>query len=248
MKNIYNSFCVKFVVLVVAIMSFSHQSVIAQGIIIYQKDGTSVRYSYNQLDRIETYLTEEDEPVVAYSVAVDLGLPSGTMWASYNVGATKPQEYGGFYAWGETIEKERYDWDNYDWKKLTSDITGMEHDVAAVKWGGKWHMPTYDQAHELLKYCTWGIATLEGVTCASLTGPNGKIIYFPLTGYKYTSWYDEEGFMGVYWTGTIMETGDSGVMAWDYGFSGDDSFGMPFFAAGNYGKPVRAVIDADAIK
>ena len=84
--------------------------------------------------------------------AIDLGLPSGTKWASCNVGATKPEEYGGYYSWGETEEKETYDWSTYihcdgsssTCHDLGSDISGTEYDVAHVKWGGKWCMPTLD--------------------------------------------------------------------------------------------------------
>lgn len=243
MKTIYTS------IVITLILTLSSINVQAQGIIVYQKDGTAVKYPYDKLDRIETYITDEAEPTVDYSVAVDLGLPSGTLWASYNIGATQPEEYGGFYAWGETIEKEEYNWDNYDWQNLTEDIIGTSHDVATTKWGGRWHMPSYDQAHELLEYCTWGIETINDVTCASLTGPNGNVVYFPITGYKYTKWWDDEGTVGCYWTGTVQSNNSSGVLAWDYGFEndyGDPWFGMPYFVAGNYGKPVRAVLDSSS--
>lgn len=85
--------------------------------------------------------------------AVDLGLPSGTKWASCNVGATKPEEPGGYYAWGETEEKDYYAPSTYIhcdgaynplFYDLGSDISGTEYDVAHVKWGGKWCMPTWD--------------------------------------------------------------------------------------------------------
>ncbi|MBQ2195316.1 MAG: hypothetical protein II407_00065, partial [Prevotella sp.] len=103
--------------------------------------------------------------------AVDLGLPSGTKWASFNVGATKPEEYGGYYAWGETEEKERYDWDTYihcdgasnTCHDLGSDISGTQYDIAHVKWGGNWCMPTYEDFEELNDNCTSEWTTLNGV-------------------------------------------------------------------------------------
>ena len=83
-------------------------------------------------------------------VAVDLGLPSGTKWANMNVGATKPEEFGGCYAWGEAKEKSANNWANYvhcdgtekTCHNLGEDISGTKYDVAHVKWGGDWKMPT----------------------------------------------------------------------------------------------------------
>ena len=91
--------------------------------------------------------------------AIDLGLPSGTKWASCNVGATKPEAYGCYFAWGETTEKEALDWATYihcDGSKdichdLGESISGTEYDVANMKWGGNWQMPTLEQLEELLK-------------------------------------------------------------------------------------------------
>ena len=81
---------------------------------------------------------------IALCEAVDLGLPSGTKWASCNLGATKPEECGGYYAWGETDEKDVYTEDTYKYYQngsyvsLGSDISGTEYDVAHLKWGGNW--------------------------------------------------------------------------------------------------------------
>ena len=97
---------------------------------------------------------------------VDLGLPSGLKWATCNVGATAPEEYGNYYAWGENTPKDNYDWDTY---KLTTDggttftkyngtdgktTLDPEDDAAAVNWGGKWRMPTDDEWTELRENCT----------------------------------------------------------------------------------------------
>ena len=96
---------------------------------------------------------------------VDLGLPSGTKWATCNVGASKPQDYGNYYAWGETSTKETYKWSTYkygtydddgDYSKLTKYNTSdskttldLSDDAAHVNWGGKWRMPTFEQLSEL---------------------------------------------------------------------------------------------------
>ena len=93
------------------------------------------------------------ELVGAIADAVDLGLPSGTLWASWNVGATAPEESGGYYAWGETEEKTSYTEDTYKYYDQTTqeyinigeEISGTEYDVAHVMWGDGWRMPTEAQ-------------------------------------------------------------------------------------------------------
>ena len=124
--------------------------------------------------------------------AIDLGLPSGTKWASCNVGATKPEEYGGYYAWGETEEKETYDWENYIYcngtyktcHNIGSDISGTKYDVAHMKWGGEWRMPTLVQYKELLDNCIKEWTTLNGVKGYKFTSKiNGNNIFFPAGGY-----------------------------------------------------------------
>jgi hypothetical protein len=102
---------------------------------------------------------------------VDLGLPSGTLWATCNVGATKPEEYGDYFAWGEKMKKDDYGWGNYkygadeyngNYSKLTkynqSDsktTLDISDDAAYVNWGDKWRMPTYEQQKEICNECYW---------------------------------------------------------------------------------------------
>lgn len=104
---------------------------------------------------------------------VDLGLPSGTKWATCNVGANNPQEYGNYYAWGEVTPKDVYDWGTYKYgsldeiKKYIESSSGkngfadsktvleLEDDAAHVNWGGKWRMPTREQQDELCEQCYW---------------------------------------------------------------------------------------------
>ena len=128
--------------------------------------------------------------------AIDLGLPSGTKWASCNVGATKPEEYGGYYAWGETEEKGYYDMYTYmyyegsydeegQWVDIGSDISGTEYDVAHVKWGGNWCMPTFDDIKELRENCTYEWTTLNGEEGGKFTSNiNGNSIFLPAAGFR----------------------------------------------------------------
>jgi hypothetical protein len=94
--------------------------------------------------------------------SIDLGLPSGTKWACCNIGASNPEESGGFYAWGETTNKNDFSWATYihcdgsydTCHDLGADIAGMSYDVAHEKWGDKWQMPSSEQINELIKNCT----------------------------------------------------------------------------------------------
>ncbi|MBO4464172.1 MAG: fibronectin type III domain-containing protein [Prevotella sp.] len=141
---------------------------------------------------------------------VDLGLPSGTKWATMNVGASKPEEYGDYYAWGETTTKTSYTLDNYYWKGLTKEdlvargvvnknsgndyILTASYDVATVKWGSTWRMPTGSEISELEKNVDVTSSKQNGVNGFLLTSRiNGKSIFLPASG----SW-DENGFKNNY--------------------------------------------------
>lgn len=152
---------------------------------------------------------DENQPSAEAGEAIDLGLPSGTKWANCNVGATKPEEYGGYYAWGETEEKDTYTWDTYihcngsmdSCHDLGADISGTQYDVAHVKWGGNWCMPTLEEIKELRDNCTHEWTTLNGVNGRKFTSKiNGKSIFFPAAGKR---WYglDDAG-EGSYWSST----------------------------------------------
>ena len=141
---------------------------------------------------------------------VDLGLPSKTLWAKSNVGASVPEEYGNFYAWGETTTKTSFTWKTYSLcggtettpYDIGSSIVGTSYDVATAVMGDDWCMPTLDQFNELVKECTFDLRSLNGVTGYKITGPNGNYIFMPLCGYKYDSSYNYNTTRGYYWSGT----------------------------------------------
>ena len=155
---------------------------------------------------------------------VDLGLPSGIKWAAYNVGATKPEEYGGYYAWGETEEKENYDWSTYKWcngsdETLTKyckntsygtvdnkTVLDLEDDVAHVKWGGSWRMPTKAEQDELCNKCSWQWTTLNDVYGYRVTGPNGNSIFLPAAGYRSGTGVGGRGDSGYYWSSSLYSS------------------------------------------
>ena len=141
--------------------------------------------------------------------AIDLGLPSGTKWACCNVGATKPEDYGGYYAWGETETKSTYSWSTYIHCDLTirschnigKDISGTKYDVAHVKWGGSWVMPSVEQLRELLDNCTYECTDLNGVEGGKFTSKtNGASIFLPAADFRSNDYILPSG--GSYWSST----------------------------------------------
>lgn len=147
---------------------------------------------------------------------IDLGLPSGTKWACCNVGAEKPEDCGGYYAWGEIEEKDYYYWSNYihcdgSWEKcyyLGEDIAGTMYDVAQVKWGESWAMPSSEQQNELLKNSISQWTTINGVDGQIFTGPSGKTIFLPSAGIRWndvTNSFYNPGNYGNYWSSQSLE-------------------------------------------
>ena len=140
----------------------------------------------------------DDGTIVQYETtkSVDLGLPSGTIWAGWNIGANSPLEVGSYYAWGETEEKEEYDWntyfdiesiqttifgeyDNPKFKKYhvngVMSIIGTDQDVSHIKWGEPWQMPSKKQLEELMNCCKVSTVILPNkIWVVIFTGPNGK--------------------------------------------------------------------------
>ena len=115
---------------------------------------------------------------------VDLGLPSGLKWATCNVGASSPEDYGDYYAWGELSTKEEYTESNCStYKEHIGNISGNpQYDVARKKWGGSWRMPTRAEFKELIDNCTWEWTTKGGHNGYKVTGPSGNSIFLPAAG------------------------------------------------------------------
>ena len=186
--------------------------------------------------------------------AVDLGL--SVKWATCNVGANSPEEFGDYYAWGETEEKTDYSWFTYKWCNgsidcmtkycIDSDYGEVDHkttldlsdDVAHVEWGGKWRMPTLDEIEELRDECSWEWTTVNGVVGYKVTGPNGNSIFLPAAGYRNGTEVYRRGSRGYYWSGTLYE--DSSYFAYYLYFYGG---GHDWDGSDRYGghtvRPVR---------
>ena len=155
---------------------------------------------------------------------VDLGLPSGTLWATCNVGASKPEEYGDYFAWGETEPKTNYSWETYKYCKGTNNTmtkyctrssygtvdnkTELEpsDDAATVNWGSEWQMPSSEQCAELSNYryttTTW--TTLNGVEGARITSKsNGNSIFLPAAGFRSETRLRYAGDSGEFWSRSV---------------------------------------------
>jgi len=177
---------------------------------VKMKDGTSHEFKVEDVSEV-TFGSSEINPSYPVAEAIDLGLPSGTLWASWNVGASKPEESGGYYAWGETEEKDYYDWSTYTHYDESSsicyhigdDIAGTEYDVAHVKWGGSWRIPTRAQQDELRANCTRKWTQQNGVNGIQVIGPNGNSIFLPAAGYRMYDGLYNERVHGNYWSSSL---------------------------------------------
>ena len=155
---------------------------------------------------------------------VDLGLPSGLKWATCNVGATTPEGYGNFYAWGETTTKTSYDQSNsVTYGQQISDFSGnATYDAARANWGSTWRMPTKAEAEELRDNCTWTWTSQNGVNGMRVTGPNGNSIFLPAAGYCPGSSRNDVGEYGNYWGSTPYESDTRGAYSLFFGSGGHD--------------------------
>lgn len=190
---------------------------------------------------------------------VDLGLPSGTLWATCNVGASTPEAYGNHYAWGETQPKEVYGWSTYkyangNWDKLTkyNQYTDLgnngyidtltvllpEDDVATTIWGSEWKMPSKEQWQELLTNTDNEWIEQEGVFGRLFTATNGKSIFLPAAGLYREDSHDGIGSDGFYMSSSIATISRYASL---YHFTSNSSNNPVFERANGYSvRPVRS--------
>ena len=155
---------------------------------------------------------------------VDLGLPSGTLWATCNLGANSPEQYGDYFAWGETAPKEVYTWTTYKWcngtnntltKYCTNSSCGYNgfvdnktelepSDDAACAYYPDGCMPSVEQIQELCDCCTWQWTEMNGVNGQLVTGPNGATMFLPAAGHRYDNQLKHVGSSCYYWSRTIF--------------------------------------------
>ena len=163
----------------------------------------------------------EPDGIIGGHEYVDLGLPSGTLWATYNVGASSPYEKGQYFAWGEVEPREDFSWESYEFfegydvdpnngewavlENIGTDICGTEYDAVRHQWGNGWRLPNAQERYELCMLCwTNGSSVENGVRGIRLHGPNEHSIFLPICGFGL--WYGEpdpfHNTSAAYWTGS----------------------------------------------
>ena len=192
---------------------------------------------------------------------VDLGLPSGTLWATCNIGANAPEGYGDYIAWGETQPKDTYNWSTYQycnggdgWNTLTKYCNDSnfgyngftdnqttllpEDDAATANWGSDWRMPTKEEWEELYNNTTMTWTMQNGVSGRLFTASNGNSLFLPAAGYRSDSYLDNAGSDGYYWSSSLY-TDYPSYNAWEFYFRSGSY--LMIDVNRNLGRSVRAV-------
>lgn len=217
------------IVISVGLLSLA-SSVVSTTMNVISKDGTVTSFDVNDVDEVS--FEEEPESVVSNVVDghtyVDLGLPSGLKWATYNIGAESIDQYGVYFAWGETAPKSNYSFSSYkhcegDYNNMTKYCTDSDYgvvdnksvleaedDAATVNWGASWRMPTNKEWNELINGCTW--TWTKGYEDGNIVGrigtskKNGNTIFLPAAGYKENGDKIDYEYGGNYWSSSLYNS------------------------------------------
>ena len=204
------------------------QTAWAQKVVLYMEGNQTFECYVSQVDSIKFEEGELTHGITDGHEWVDLGLPSGTLWATCNVGANSPEEYGSYFAWGETMQKSNYYWSTYKYCRGTEDTmtkycTSSQYgtygtideiselqpmdDAATVNWSSNWQMPSRTQQMELYKECNWTWTTRNGVNgCLFESKINNMSIFLPAGGYCYDLATSYIGSRGYYWSRELRKT------------------------------------------
>ena len=221
----------------------SNQTEVTNGTI--SAEGYDGTFSIPTAAYTNAFLTDASMTLTATSTShtyVDLGLPSGLLWATCNVGADNPEEYGDYFAWGETTTKSTYDWSTYQYcnggdgyntltkycnkseygyNGFTDNLTTLEpsDDAATANWGSGWRMPTSAEFEELYNNTTVTWTQLGGVNGRLFTAANGNSLFLPAAGYCGGSSLHHAGSYGNYWSSSLGT--DYPYNAWSFSFDSD---------------------------
>ena len=226
----------------------------ANGNLIYHGENMSSNFSFEfDMDCME--IGGDDHEYI------DLGLPSGLLWATCNVGANVPDQYGDYFAWGETQPKDVYNWSTYQYcngdcnqltkycsrfgygyNGFTDNLTILlpEDDAATANWGNEWRMPTKEEWQELYQNTTVTWTQQNGVNGHLFTASNGNSLFLPAAGSRSDSSLYSAGSYGYYWSSSLDT--DYPYIAWSFDFYSDD-YGMYYYDR-DIGSSVRAVRSA----
>ncbi len=197
----------------------------AQTYNVHTKNGEVIKFNSSEISYVDFSASGMAVPLDAE--AVDLGLPSGTLWANMNVGATSPEDYGDYFAWGETTPKSEYNWSTYKWCNGSDDtltkyctksdygyngftdtktVLDAEDDAARANWGGEWRMPTKADFQELIDNTTSVWRTQNGVYGRKFTSKkNNNSIFLPAAGNRWNGMLKNAGSYGYYWSSSLYE-------------------------------------------
>lgn len=185
------------------VAAFVAITISAQTVNVHFKNGQTVRFNSSNVDHVD-FSAKAPDPTVSAGAVIDLGL--SVYWCSCNVGAEAPEEYGDYFAWGETKPKSNYTQGTYSYYDtntqqyidIGNSIGGSEYDAATVNLGGDWRMPTYEEMNELIDMCNWEWSQINGNNGYVVTGPNGNSIFLPAAGYYVGSLLNPNKWLG-YW-------------------------------------------------
>ena len=187
---------------------------------------------------------------------VDLGLSSGTLWATCNVGSISPAGYGDYFAWAEIKTKSSYNAENCttidlcyvdgikgnvqsDTVRAKYRIIGVpSRDAATFNWGSNWELPTAADFTELNKECTWTVKTIDGHKGYLITGPNKNTLFLPMAGYMDSKYKSQVGAYGSYWTGEYWDNYKTATM---FSFTASSHNGVIWGKREN-GRTIRPVV------
>ena len=218
----------KYILFIISILMLSVLAMAQKTLYVHTIDGGKVEFLVSDV----AYIDFEDEiPSIDANghEQVDLGLPSGTLWATMNVGADTPEDYGDYFAWGEITTKLIFSSASYTNVSNISPLP-LKNDVANVIWGGDWRMPTKEEQDELRTKCTWTWTTQNGANGYIVTGPSGKSIFLPAAGFRANSDLKNVGSWGCYWSSTLYQdrVGNASILAFlsnNVAWSATDCFG-----------------------
>ena len=257
----------KFTLLFASLLCVAYIAVAQLKLYVYQNDGTRTEFVASTVDSIAfSTITDgpdqPDDPIKPVDPTngheyVDLGLPSGTKWATMNVGADSPEDYGDYFAWGETYSKSTYGLGSYKWcngssssqtKYCTDSKYGivdnkttleLSDDAANASWGGSWRMPTNAELEELIDNCTWTWTTQNGVKGYKVTSKtNGNSIFLPAAGYRNYSDLRDAGYYGYYWSSSLRTSNSKN--AYHLSFDSGNVYSIDNYR--HYGQSIRPVL------
>lgn len=216
-----------------------------------EKDNTALQTElnilYSKLDELQLLLKEKEHKDFEMSQHKKINLGLSVCWAEHNVGASVPEEFGSYFAWGEVESKEVYSKDNYvhynaeknRYVDIGREISNTDYDAAHCIWGKDWRLPTLAEMRELEEKCVWTFVTQNNQKGYKIVGPNGNSIFLPAAGHYVGDGLNERIPSGNYMSGTLKE----GNQSYCYYFYFHNGFYHITFYSRQYGFSIRPVSD-----